>query len=160
MVKLYLTQLSVLVSVHCLAFDPSNAVTGHVSTNKARIIVCMVMEQVCPVWTGTRCFGLLCGICWPLKMDISLPFDCRSCPLYRQACQANKADGSAAATVFVNTGHAGASLGFDIDTKMASLAIFESVSISHGYTRTTVNRTDFTLEVIPPTIHADFTDHC
>ncbi|DBB06443.1 TPA: hypothetical protein ACH3X1_012001 [Trebouxia sp. C0004] len=70
----------------------------------------------------------------------------RSCPLYRQACQPNKADGSAAATVFVNTGHAGASLGYNIETN--NLGIFESVSISHGYTRATVNRTSFTLEAI------------
>jgi len=77
-------------------------------------------------------------------------FACRSCPLYRQACQPNKADGSAAATVFVNTGHAGASLGYNIETN--NLGIFESVSISHGYTRATVNRTSFTLEMRPPAL--------
>lgn len=97
----------------------------------------------------------------PCQFDITLSifaqslceepwFACRSCPLYRQACQPNKADGSAAATVFVNTGHAGASLGYNIETN--NLGIFESVSISHGYTRATVNRTSFTLEVRPPVL--------
>ena len=111
--------------------------------------------------SNSDCFCSLCklvrGMC-PLTSATAtcLPFDCRSCPLYRQACQPNNADGSAAATVFVNTGHAGASLGYDIET--TNLGIFESVSISHGYTRATVNKTTFTLEVCftppPPTLPA------